>query len=715
MFRANLADASVVTMYLAPQALKKLEPKVLSELTVGARVITHDYELPNTKADFEFTAEHPSKKAITGEETVRLFQYTIRDPLVPYPETAEIVLPDFRFNGTAVRSVARLHLCAQPHFHPCVFVAMTAEALRNYRVFTMTRLGDSHLENIHLSVEDVNTGAVYHSGDVFGLPRDSISLDHQIVPGTRVRVSIKRADPANSFKAHRALTISARVTKFRQYGLESLEVDSHPSGLGGKFFFQVDANDVLGIWFRRFPISPSANITVRVVGGDVPFAKVIFNGELAHAPSLEGWPSAVSVSGLSDNVDLLLDATFNEFTRDYEYAYFIDNVRAFMDDLKVTPRKRKVVSRVPGPKGAIDLTLVMTLSLSGVLGLRAYSASIPLHYIQIIGYDGVHNIVFAFECLERLPVDLLFNADGAFCAAVGLDKLTTDAVVRGNLMTISVMFNVHSEESAAVDPFQTEFVSLGGALQDVDRDEIPAQTLILSVPVSSIIHAQHVPKPGDDVFDALAQLPRKGTLDHLSLQLVRLSLMCLPAYAVHLPTGDKSHIIAAVHLSTGFEVALPFQLAESGDAPFHTFTADTQEAARAQHIFFAAAYEALSEDIDWFQTIFKDLSTFEEHLARVSRKTMIIRNAEDGRLFPVIVPYLMPLHTAVSENANAVLRTVHEVVQLQTIKRMTKDDFNSFVRRTAPSSVTVKCEIPRILSHLLYGAEDVNCKATPLK
>jgi len=45
MFKVDLAQADVVTLYLTTSANDKVKPKLDSELKLGARVVSHDYEI----------------------------------------------------------------------------------------------------------------------------------------------------------------------------------------------------------------------------------------------------------------------------------------------------------------------------------------------------------------------------------------------------------------------------------------------------------------------------------------------------------------------------------------------------------------------------------------------------------------------------------------------------------------------------------------------
>ena len=45
LFQTDLADATVVTLYLSPALNLRLRPKLLRELRTGARIVSHDFDM----------------------------------------------------------------------------------------------------------------------------------------------------------------------------------------------------------------------------------------------------------------------------------------------------------------------------------------------------------------------------------------------------------------------------------------------------------------------------------------------------------------------------------------------------------------------------------------------------------------------------------------------------------------------------------------------
>ena len=50
-FEADIHEASVVTLYLLPEVNLKLKPKLLKELKVGTRIVSHSFDMGDWKAD----------------------------------------------------------------------------------------------------------------------------------------------------------------------------------------------------------------------------------------------------------------------------------------------------------------------------------------------------------------------------------------------------------------------------------------------------------------------------------------------------------------------------------------------------------------------------------------------------------------------------------------------------------------------------------------
>jgi SAM-dependent methyltransferase len=57
LFKANIGDATVVTLYLLPSVNERLKPKLLKELKPGTRIVSHSFDMGDWKPEREETVE----------------------------------------------------------------------------------------------------------------------------------------------------------------------------------------------------------------------------------------------------------------------------------------------------------------------------------------------------------------------------------------------------------------------------------------------------------------------------------------------------------------------------------------------------------------------------------------------------------------------------------------------------------------------------------
>ncbi len=57
LFRADIRNATVVTLYLLPSVNEKLKPKLLSDLKPGTRIVSHSFDMGDWKPDREETVD----------------------------------------------------------------------------------------------------------------------------------------------------------------------------------------------------------------------------------------------------------------------------------------------------------------------------------------------------------------------------------------------------------------------------------------------------------------------------------------------------------------------------------------------------------------------------------------------------------------------------------------------------------------------------------
>lgn len=77
LFRTDLSQATVVTIYLLPDTVNLLKDKLLGELRPGARVVAHDYGLAGWIPQKVVELEDPEKIAISGVARTIVYLYVV--------------------------------------------------------------------------------------------------------------------------------------------------------------------------------------------------------------------------------------------------------------------------------------------------------------------------------------------------------------------------------------------------------------------------------------------------------------------------------------------------------------------------------------------------------------------------------------------------------------------------------------------------------------
>ena len=66
VFKADISKATVVTLYLLPNMMLDLRPKILADLRPGTRVVAHDYHFGEWQPDDQYTWDVPEKEKVNG-------------------------------------------------------------------------------------------------------------------------------------------------------------------------------------------------------------------------------------------------------------------------------------------------------------------------------------------------------------------------------------------------------------------------------------------------------------------------------------------------------------------------------------------------------------------------------------------------------------------------------------------------------------------------
>lgn len=77
IFATEVSEATVLTLYLLPEMMARLQPRLLSMLRPGARIVSHDYAFRDWRPDTQFTFDVPEKKAITGVPSATVLLWVV--------------------------------------------------------------------------------------------------------------------------------------------------------------------------------------------------------------------------------------------------------------------------------------------------------------------------------------------------------------------------------------------------------------------------------------------------------------------------------------------------------------------------------------------------------------------------------------------------------------------------------------------------------------
>jgi hypothetical protein len=77
MFKADIGKATVVTLYVLPDFMEKLRPKLLSELKPGTRIVAHDYYMSEWYPDRQFSLMVPEKIKANGTDKAYLYLWIV--------------------------------------------------------------------------------------------------------------------------------------------------------------------------------------------------------------------------------------------------------------------------------------------------------------------------------------------------------------------------------------------------------------------------------------------------------------------------------------------------------------------------------------------------------------------------------------------------------------------------------------------------------------
>jgi hypothetical protein len=77
MFKADVSKATVITLYVLPDFMEKLRPKLLKELRPGTRIVAHDYHMGDWYPDRQFSMTVPEKIKANGTDKAYLYLWIV--------------------------------------------------------------------------------------------------------------------------------------------------------------------------------------------------------------------------------------------------------------------------------------------------------------------------------------------------------------------------------------------------------------------------------------------------------------------------------------------------------------------------------------------------------------------------------------------------------------------------------------------------------------
>jgi protein-L-isoaspartate O-methyltransferase len=116
LFKTDLSQATVITMYLLPDTVNLLKDKFLSELRPGTRIVSHDYPLTGWLPEKQEQFELEEKINISGVTTTVIYVYLVPAKVagkwqatLPAQISKEPIVLDLRQQITRIYGSARIN------------------------------------------------------------------------------------------------------------------------------------------------------------------------------------------------------------------------------------------------------------------------------------------------------------------------------------------------------------------------------------------------------------------------------------------------------------------------------------------------------------------------------------------------------------------------------------------------------------------------------
>ncbi len=77
IFKTDVSKATVVMLYLLPEFMQRLRPKLFNELRPGTRIVSHDYHFEEWQHDATISFDVPEKEFISGVPSATLYLWIV--------------------------------------------------------------------------------------------------------------------------------------------------------------------------------------------------------------------------------------------------------------------------------------------------------------------------------------------------------------------------------------------------------------------------------------------------------------------------------------------------------------------------------------------------------------------------------------------------------------------------------------------------------------
>ena len=77
IFKTDVSKATVVMLYLLPEFMQRLRPKLFNELKPGTRIVSHDYHFEEWQHDADISFDVPEKEFISGVPSATLYLWIV--------------------------------------------------------------------------------------------------------------------------------------------------------------------------------------------------------------------------------------------------------------------------------------------------------------------------------------------------------------------------------------------------------------------------------------------------------------------------------------------------------------------------------------------------------------------------------------------------------------------------------------------------------------